>query len=101
MGAAATSCNLQSRSSKSVCIVQARDEHSYQGRRPPRGPHKVTVEVVKALTSWKSEAPEMEATELASRVKQRWGITVHPRMIEKALAGRAKRGVATSESAPL
>jgi transposase len=61
-------------------------------KRGPKHPHKLTVEVVKALTSWKSEAPEMEATELASRVKQRWGITVHPRTIEKALAGRAKRG---------
>lgn len=61
-------------------------------KRGPKHPHKLTPEVMKALTRWRSEQPEIEASELASRVKQRCGITVHPRTIEKALAARAKRG---------
>ena len=61
-------------------------------KRGPKHPHKLTPEVMKALTRWRSEQPEIEASELTSLVKRRWGITVHPRTIEKALAGRAKRG---------
>jgi transposase len=60
-------------------------------KRGPKHPHKLTPEVMKALSRWRSEQPEVEASELAARIKQRWGITVHPRTIEKALA-RAKRG---------
>jgi transposase len=61
-------------------------------KRGPKQPHKLTREVMKALVQWSSEQPEMEASELAARVRRRWGIAVHPRTIEKALAGGAKRG---------
>jgi transposase len=61
-------------------------------KRGPKHPHKLTPEVIKALMRWSSEEPEIEASEMTVRVKQRWGITVHPRTIEKALADRAKRG---------
>jgi transposase len=61
-------------------------------KRGPKHPHKLTPEVLKVLQQWSSEDLEIEASELAARVKRRWGISVHPRTIEKALAGRAKRG---------
>ena len=61
-------------------------------KRGPKHPHKLTPEVMKVLRQWSFEQPEMEASELTARVRRRWGISVHPRTIEKALAGRAKRG---------
>jgi transposase len=61
-------------------------------KRGPKHPHKLTPEVMKALTRWRLEQPDVETSELTSRIKQRWGVTVHPRTLEKALAGRAKRG---------
>lgn len=61
-------------------------------RRGPKQAHKLTPEVMKALTRWRSDEPETEASELAARVKRKWGITVHPRTIEKALDVRAKKG---------
>ena len=61
-------------------------------KRGPKYPHTLTPQVMKMLRQWSSEQPELEASELAARVKRRWGISVHPRTIEKALAGGAKRG---------
>ena len=62
------------------------------GKRGPKHPHKLTPEVMNVLRQWNTERPEMGMLELAAQVKHRWGIEVHPRTIEKALAGRAKRG---------
>ena len=61
-------------------------------KRGPKHPHKLTPEVVKALTQWNAEQPPIDSSEMAARVRRRWGIVVHPRTIEKALAGGAKRG---------
>jgi hypothetical protein len=36
--------------------------------------------------------PELSASQLAARVRQRFGIQVHPRTLEKALKPKAKRG---------
>ena len=61
-------------------------------KRGPKHPHKLTPEVVKALTQWNAEQPQIDSSEMAARVRQRWGSVVHPRTIEKALVGGAKRG---------
>jgi transposase len=61
-------------------------------KRGPKQPHKLTSAVRQALTQWRSEEPDIEASELSARIRRRWGITLHPRTIEKALASRAKRG---------
>ena len=37
-------------------------------------------------------APGLGAVELARRLQQRLGLSVHPRSIERALARRAKKG---------
>ena len=60
-------------------------------KRGPKHPHKLTAQVMKVLTQWSSE-PDIDASELAARVRRRWGISVHPRTVEKALAGGAKKG---------
>jgi transposase len=61
-------------------------------KRGPKHPHKLTPEVVEALTQWNAEQPQIDSSEMAARVRRRWGIVVHPRTIEKALVGGAKRG---------
>jgi transposase len=61
-------------------------------KRGPKHPHKLTPEVVRALTQWNVEQSPIDSTEMAARVRRRWGIVVHPRTIEKALVDGAKRG---------
>ncbi len=59
-------------------------------KRGPRGPHKLTGEV---LAFVRAEAPAtgpLRAPELARRVRERFGLVVHPRTIERALAGKKK-----------
>lgn len=61
-------------------------------KRGPRHPHKLTPEVMRAVLRWSLEQPEIGPVELIDRIKERWGVTVHPRTLEKTLASRAKRG---------
>lgn len=60
-------------------------------KRGPRGPHKLADDV---LAFVRAEAPAtgpMHAAELARRVQERFGLTVHPRTIERALRQEKKR----------
>ena len=52
----------------------------------PRRPHKLSDEVVEALKAAKSERPELTAAELVELVRTRFGISVHRRSIDRALA---------------
>jgi transposase len=58
----------------------------------PKQPRKLTPEVRQHLQELAEAQPEIGAAELARRVRQRFNVTLHPRTIEKALHGRAKRG---------
>lgn len=63
------------------------------GKRPgPKGAHKLTEEVMAFVDGLRAEAPELDSAELAARVRDRFGLSVHPRSIERALARRAKKG---------
>ena len=57
----------------------------------PRRPHKLSDEVVKALQAAKSEQPELTAADLVELVRTRFGISVHRRSIDRALAREKKR----------
>ena len=57
----------------------------------PRRPHKLTDEVVEALRAAKSQQPELTAAELVDLVRDRFGISVHRRSIDRALARGKKR----------
>ena len=57
----------------------------------PRRPHKLTDEVVEALRAAKSEQPELTAAELVALVRDRFGISVHRRSIDRVLARGKKR----------
>lgn len=60
----------------------------------PRGAHKLTDEVLEHLEGLREADPRMGAAELAAVVAERFGVTVHRRSVERALARReaAKRG---------
>lgn len=62
----------------------------------PRGPkygHKLTDEVLGFMRSALVEDPALHAPELVERVRERFGLTVHPRSIERALAKDVKNGL--------
>ena len=60
----------------------------------PRGAHKLTDEVLDHLEGLREADPGLSAAELAAAVAERFGVTVHRRSVERALARReaAKRG---------
>jgi transposase len=57
----------------------------------PRGAHKLGATVVEFLKQALSEEPALRATELAERVRSRFGYAVHPRSIERALQRQEKK----------
>jgi transposase len=57
----------------------------------PRRSHKLSPEVVDFLHQAQAEDPSPRSPELARRVRARFGRTVHPRSIERALARREKK----------
>ena len=59
-------------------------------KRGPRHSHKLSTEVVEYLERLRSGDPSLRSAELAERVRERFGRTVHPRSVERALA-REKR----------
>jgi len=59
-------------------------------RRGPRGGHKLTEEVVSFLVAQRVGEDRPGARELARRVQDRFGVRVHPRSVERALARRGK-----------
>jgi transposase len=60
----------------------------------PRGAHKLTDEVLDHLEGLRDADPGLGAAELVAAVAERFGVTVHRRSVERALARReaAKRG---------
>jgi transposase len=61
-------------------------------RKPgPRAPHKLSDEVVDFLERALSKDGSLRAGDLARRVRERFGRSVHPRSIERALARREKK----------
>ena len=57
----------------------------------PRRAHKLDRDVVDFLLHERSAEPSLRAAELARRVRARFGRTVHPRSVERALARREKK----------
>jgi len=57
----------------------------------PRRAHKLSEEIVAALREIQNQAPDINAAALAEQLRERFGISVHPRSIERALARRKKK----------
>ena len=60
-------------------------------RRGPKQAHKLTAEVLSFLRQASQQDPSLRTAALASLVKDRYGITVHPRSLERALTRRQKK----------
>src|SRR5216684_8530620 len=53
-------------------------------KRGPKQAHKLTTEVLAFLRQVRQEDPWLRPAALASRIQDRYGLTVHPRSIERA-----------------
>jgi transposase len=58
----------------------------------PRGGHKLTGAVIAFLLEQRARDPDLRLAHLVELVHDHFGLTVHPRSIERALARHAKRG---------
>ena len=61
-------------------------------KRGPRGPHKLTPEVLDFARAELAEHPSLTAGQLASRIETRFGVRVHPRSVQRGLSRREKGG---------
>jgi transposase len=60
-------------------------------KRGPKKAHKLTAEVLAFVRQAQQEDPSLRPAALASLVKDKYGITVHPRSIERALTRSPKK----------
>ena len=61
-------------------------------RKPgPRRSHKLNAEVMHFLQELRADDASIRSTELARRVRERFGRAVHPRSVERALARQEKK----------
>ncbi len=59
-------------------------------RRGPRGAHKITPEILAFVADYRSRHGRVGSRKLVPLIAERFGVTLHPRGLEKALA-RAKK----------
>ena len=57
----------------------------------PRRAHKLSAEIVEALREMQDQASDTNSLALAEQVRERFGISIHPRSIERALARQEKK----------
>ncbi len=57
----------------------------------PRRAHKLSPSVMRFIERLQSQDPSLNATELAERIRQHFGLQVHPRSIERAVARQEKK----------
>jgi transposase len=74
---------------------RALDEEGLPGllpKRPgPRGAHKLTDDVMAFVDELRKRDSGLAPQELSQRIGERFGLSVHPRSIERALARREKK----------
>jgi transposase len=61
-------------------------------RRGPKGGHKLNEGVMTFLEGLLNQDPALGTDELSQRLKEEYGIQVHPRTVERALKRRKKNG---------
>ncbi len=70
--------------------AHALDSHGLAGLMPvrpgPRRAHKMSAEVVSFVQQLLEESPDLRAANLVAPIEQHFGVRVHPRSIERALA---------------
>jgi transposase len=61
------------------------------GRRGPKAGHKVSAEVIAFVTDLRAEKPEVTTSQCVDAIEARFGVKVHRRSLERALARKKKR----------
>ena len=81
-----------------VSFYHARKSFAFEGlvglvpkKRGPRGGHKLTGEVMAYLEGLEREGALPDAAVLAEKLKERFGLEVHPRSLQRALSRREKK----------
>jgi transposase len=60
-------------------------------KRGPRGPHKITSEVLHFIEQLRAEDESLDIRALTEAIAQRFGLAVHRRTVERALARSKKK----------
>src|SRR2546426_6643472 len=60
-------------------------------KRGPKEAHKFTAEVLAFVRQLRQEDASLRPADWAARVKERFGITVHPRSVQRALVRHQKK----------
>lgn len=60
-------------------------------KRGPQGPHKITAEVMRFIEAAHAAQVGLDAQVLVERIAERFGLSVHRRTVERALARRKKK----------
>src|SRR6201981_1310527 len=66
----------------------------------PRGPHKLTGEILAWAEQQLAASPGLRPAQLVPLIQESFGVRVHPRSVEKALARRRERHSESRCSAP-
>ena len=81
-----------------VAFYQAQDAFEKEGlcgllprKRGPKERHKLTAEVMRYVNDAHNNEEKINALSLAQRINERFGIRVHPRSIQRALAAQKKK----------
>ncbi len=61
------------------------------GRRGPRGGHKISAEVVAFVADLKTTSPALPTSQCVGAIEKRFGIKVHRRSLERAMARKKKQ----------
>lgn len=60
-------------------------------KRGPRGPHKITADVLRFIEKAAASEENLDAQDLAARIAQRFGLVVHRRTVQRSLARLKKK----------
>jgi transposase len=61
------------------------------GKRGPKGAHKVSAEVIAFVNELKAQNPALTTSQCLDAIEERFGVKVHRRSLERALARKKKR----------
>jgi transposase len=59
-------------------------------KRGPRSGHKLTAELMSFVVQLRAEEPGISSSQLADRIAERFGVSVHPRSIDRQLRHQKK-----------
>jgi transposase len=69
-------------------------------KRGPKRAHKCTDEVLDFVEEWRRSPPPEGGESVAEAVERRFGVSIHPRSIDRALARRKKKRLAVQMETP-